>query len=617
MPRHALVDRLRASPAAVVWVVAPPGYGKTTVLAQWAASKGQRVGWVSVDRRDNDPVVLMSYLAVALDRLESLDPMVFAALAAPGVSVEATVVPRLVAAVSAMTQPVALVLDNLELLENRACLDAVAELTLGLPAGSQLAFAARRPPPLPVALLRSRGQLVEVGVPELAMDQGEGRALLEAAGAGLSDPELAALLGRVEGWPVGLYLAALAHQAGGPRGNAGFVFTGYDPFLADYLQAELLAHLPPERVAFLTRTAVLERLCGRLCDAVLGTTGSSRVLAELEDSNLLLVPLDRRREWYRYHQLFRELLLAELERREPELVPELHTRAARWCDANGLPEVAIEHAQAAGDADRVARLVAALVFPTFTGGRVDTVRRWLGWFEERGLVERYPPVAVLGAWILALVGRPAAAERWADAAERWMGAPDPDAAAQRPPDGSTTESYLAMLRGLMCRDGVGRMRVDADTALVGLSTASGWRSATLLFKGVADLLAGEADRADATLAHAVEVGMDARALPATSAALALRCVIAIQRDDWAQAETLAEQALEIMTAGRLDDYIMSPLVHAMAARTALHRGDVPGAPPGGAALCPRRRRRHWPRPHRPVLVPAERPQRAPWQRLRR
>src|SRR5215213_3289080 len=121
VPRHALVDRLRASPAAVVWVVAPPGYGKTTVLAQWAASKGQRVGWVSVDRRDNDPVVLMSYLAVALDRLESLDPTVFAALAAPGVSVEATVVPRLVAAVSAMTQPVALVLDNLELLENRAC----------------------------------------------------------------------------------------------------------------------------------------------------------------------------------------------------------------------------------------------------------------------------------------------------------------------------------------------------------------------------------------------------------------------------------------------------------------------------------------------------------------
>ena len=159
-------------------------------------------------------------------------------------------------------------------------------------------------------------------------------------------------------------------------------------------------------MTFLTRTAVLERLSGPLCDAVLGTGGSGRVLERLEDSNLLLVPLDRRREWYRYHHLFGELLLAELERREPKLIPQLHVRAARWCEANGLPEAAIDHAQAAGDADRVARLVATLGRPTYAAGRVDTVRRWLAWLEERGLVDRYPQVAVLGAWVQALVGRP-------------------------------------------------------------------------------------------------------------------------------------------------------------------------------------------------------------------
>jgi len=573
-----LVNRLLAVPSVpVICVVAPPGYGKTTLLAHWSAQKGGGVGWVSVDRRDNDPVVLLTYLAMALDRVEPIDPGLFQALAAPSVSVAATVMPRFLSAASAMTQPVAVVLDHVELLENQECLDAVAGLALALPAGSQLALASRRQPALPVALLRSRGQVVEIGVAELAMDQREGRALLEGAGVGLSDTEVTELVGRTEGWPVGLYLAALAHKAGGPRPTTGFAFTGDDRFIADYLRSELLAHLPPERVVFLTRTAVLERMSGPLCDAILDTRGSGRILASLEDSNLLLVPLDRRREWYRYHQLFRELLLTELQRREPELVPELHTRAAVWCEANGLEEVAVDHARAAGDADRVARLVATLAQPAYAAGRANTVRRWLGWFEDQGLVDRYPPVAVLGAWLQALEGRPAGAERWADAAQRRVPAAEADLGAQTPPDGSTMASHLAMLRGLLCRDGVGRMRADAQAALAGLHPASSWRTTALVLAGIAGLLDGQVDRADAVLADAVEVGMDAGALPAVTIALAERCLVAIQRDDWGRAETLAEQSVEIVAAGRLEDYIMSSLAHAVAARTALRRGNVPAA----------------------------------------
>jgi LuxR family maltose regulon positive regulatory protein len=573
-----LVDRLLAPPTApVLCVVAPPGYGKTTLLVLWSARTGQRVGWVSVDRRDNDPVVLLTYIAFALDRIEPIDPDVFDTLASPGVSVLATVVPRFLSAVAAMTQPVDLVLDHVELLDNQACLDMVAELALRLPAGSHVALASRRPPPLPVALLRAQGQVLEVGVAELAMGQEEATALLEAAGVELSDEDTTRLIGRTEGWPVGLYLAALACKAGGPRRNAGFAFTGDDRLMADYLHSELLAQLRPELVSFLTRTAVLERMCGPLCDAVLEQTGSVRLLESLEESNLLLVPLDRRRQWYRYHQLFRELLLAELVRREPELLGQLHARAAIWCEANQLPEVAIDHAQASGDADRVARLVASLVFATYAGGRVDTVRSWLQWFEERGLVERHPTVAALGAWIQALVGRPAGAERWADAAERRVAAAGADAGAQTPPDGSTMDSYLAMVRALLCHDGVGRMRADAQAAQAGLSPTSPWRSAVMVFQGVAELLDHQTDRADAILAHAVELATDAGALPAASTALAERCLLAIERNDWAQAETLAEQALAILQAGRLEDYVMSPLVHAVAARTALHRADVPGA----------------------------------------
>jgi LuxR family maltose regulon positive regulatory protein len=430
---------------------------------------------------------------------------------------------------------------------------------------------------LPVALLRARGQVAEVGTAELAMDQGEGAALLEGAGVVLSDTDVAELVGRTEGWPVGLYLAALARTAGGPRHTAGFTFTGDDRFMADYLRSELLVHLPPELVVFLTRTAVLERMCGPLCDAVLASRGSGRTLESLEESNLLLVPLDRRREWYRYHQLFRELLLGELQRSEPELVSELHTRAATWHEANGLPEVAIDHAQAAGDADRAARLVATRARLAYADGRVDTARRWFGWFEEGDLVGRYPPVAVLGAWIQALVGRPTGAERWADAAEH----PDSSARAasgtEIPPDGSTMHSYLAMLRALLCRDDAEQMRADADAALAGLHPASPWRATALLLAGIAGVLDGQADQADAALVHAVEVGTRTDARAATATALAERCLVAIQRNDWGQAETLAEQALGMVAAGRLEDYVMSPLVHAVAARTALHRGDVPGA----------------------------------------
>jgi len=520
---------------------------------------------------------LLTYVAAALDRVEPIDPDVLQALASPGAAILATVVPRLAAAVSQMTAPVAVVMDHVELLDNLECLDAVAELAVRLPEGSQLLLASRRTPPLPVALLRAQGQMVEVGVDELAMDQQEAGALLEGAGVGLANTEVAKLVGRTEGWPVGLYLAALAAKAGGRHHQAGLGFSGDDRFMADYLRSELLAHLSPELVTFLTRTAVLDRMSGPLCDAVLATNGSDRVLSSLEDSNVLLVALDRHRQWYRYHHLFRELLGAELERREPELIPELHIRAAAWCEANGLPETAIDHAQAAGDADRVAGLVASLAQPTYAAGRVDTARRWLAWFEDQKLIDQYLPVAVLGAWLQALEGQPAGAERWADAAERRAATADRTPVGRTPPDGSTMESYLAMLRGLLCRNGLPKMRADAQIAVAGLSPASPFRTTALLLEGVANLLDGRPDQADPILAQAVELGRRTGILPAASIALAERCLVAIGRQDWAQAKTLADQALGLLETGRLNDYFISPLVHTVAARTALHHSDVPRA----------------------------------------
>ena len=242
----------------------------------------------------------------------------------------------------------------------------------------------------------------------------------------LGEDEVAELHRRTEGWPAGLYLAALYLREGGPLAGAAVSFGGGDRLVSEYMESEFLARISRRQRAFLTRTAVLERMCGPLCEAVLEVGGSAAILADLAGSNLLLVPLDRRGEWYRYHHLFRDMLLAELQRLEPGLMPVLRRRAAGWCSRNGLPEEALEYLMAAGDVDGAARLVGQLVVPAYRQGRVTTIQRWFGWLEDRGGIEGHPMAAVLASLFSALTGRPVEAERWADAVDRWQyGNPGP------------------------------------------------------------------------------------------------------------------------------------------------------------------------------------------------
>ena len=566
--RAALVNRLAAAQAPVITIVAPPGYGKTTLLAQWAERVWPRVAWVSCDDGDNDPVVLLSALAVALDRIEPIDPAVFWALASSGAGI--TVVPKFVSAIASMRLPVTLVLDHVEAVTNKRCLNTIAELALHLPLGWQFALASRTKVPLPTARLRAQGGIVEVGADDLAMSPEEASSLLEGAGVKPDVASTSELVQRTEGWPTGLYIAALAIRAGTRQSEVGFTFTGDDRYMGDYLRSELLDRVSGSEVSFLTRTAVLDRMCGSLCDAILGATASGRVLEEMESRNLLVVPLDRRREWYRYHHLFRELLQAELRRREPDLVRDLHSRAAEWYEANAMPEAAIEHAQAAGDHDRVARLVLELAQPVWAGGRVQTVLRWMEWLKDATSAEHYGAIAVHGSLIFALLGQPSAAERWAAAAERVS-------SAGTLPDGSTMESTLAYLRAILSRDGVDEMRRDAQIAWEGLSPASPYRATMLHTEGISYLVQGDHDRADPILAHAFDVATGANALPLAALILAERCIVAAQRDRWAEVATLAQRAVAIVEAGRFEDYWTSALVYAWAARAALHRGDIPKA----------------------------------------
>ena len=392
-------------------VVAPAGYGKTTFLARWAEADPRAFAWVALDARDDDPVVLLRYVAGAMHRLEPLPPEVFDALSGPGGFGWAKRVVRLANALAARERPFVLAFDDLHAVNNPACLDVIAELLESVPAGSQIAVASREEPALPLGRWRAHGWVRELGPTELRLDDGEAELLLRAAGVELGEAEVTELTERTEGWPAGLYLAALSIQAGSPSSASAAAFTGDDRFVADYFRTELISRLPDDEARFLKHTSVLERMCGGLCDSVVESSGSADVLERLERTNSFVVPLDRRGEWYRYHHLFAELLRNELERSEPDVAAELNRRAMAWCVAHDLPEAAVVYGHAAGETDAVAGLVDALALPTHYDGRMETLEGWLRWFSEDDL-RRYPALAVEGAWLRALTGRSEEAEAW-------------------------------------------------------------------------------------------------------------------------------------------------------------------------------------------------------------
>src|SRR3954451_15105631 len=376
--RTALVEQLnRASDTPIVMLCAGPGYGKTTALAQWAVSSGERpFAWVSVDQHDNDPVVLLTYVAVALDRVSPIDPGVFEALSSPGASVEATVIPRLGAALASVDHPTTLGLDDVHAIDNPQCIDAIVALASHVAEGSQLILSARDGSALPLGFLRTRGLGLELGPDDLRMDKHEARELLSASRLAISDEDVAELMRRTEGWPAGLYLAALSAGTTGVGPREVGALTGNDPFVADFLRSEFFAQLPPQELRFLARTSMLEQMSGPLCDAVLASSGSAEILESLAQSNRFVVGLDRDGEWYRCHPLVRELLATELERSDPDLVSPMLSRAFQWCAANGHEIAAVRYGQTDGDPDRVAALMERWTMPVFQSGRTATVEHW-------------------------------------------------------------------------------------------------------------------------------------------------------------------------------------------------------------------------------------------------
>jgi LuxR family maltose regulon positive regulatory protein len=565
--RNDLVERLRASDeASIVSITAPAGYGKTTLLAEWAERDRRPFAWVSVDEADGDPVVFLGHVVVALDRIERIEPRVFEAIGSPTGVTSGRVLSRLGSVLSTRTRPFVLVLDDLDRVAEPLVMDAVTTIAGYVPEGSLLALAARAIPNIGLPRLRADGRLIEVGTEDLALGPPQAYRLLRGAGVRATRAEAAELADATEGWPVGLYLAALSLQEQRRSTLPPIRFNGDDRFVVDYVRSEVLGRLSRERQRFLTRTSILDRLDGSVCDAVMERSGSARTLESIERQNLLLVPLDRQRAWYRYHNLFRDVLRAELARREPEAIPELHRRAADSLERTGLLEEALVHAHASGDEDRAAELLQRIGLDAYRVGRIATLRRWLELLGENAIA-RNGGLALMAAWIAALGGDPVAAERWAMAAD------------EAPLDGpslhgtASLRSSAAQVHATMSCGGADAMYRSAQVAVREETGTSPFRATALALLGLATLIRGDDGAADALFAESVDVGLRIGGRPAASLALAERSLIATSRGDGAAADDLAERARAAVHDAHLDEHITTGPVHAASARAAMRAGD--------------------------------------------
>jgi LuxR family maltose regulon positive regulatory protein len=566
VPRPGLVNRLRgARRHRLVTLVAPAGYGKTTLLAQWAERDERPFAWVSLDEGD-DAALLFSSVVAALRHVESIGEAVDE-IGSPGRRLRSTGLPRLATVLSRVTQPIVLVLDGVEVVRSSPSAAVIATLVRHVPEGSTVVLAGRSLPELPIARLRAEGELFELGVDELALSRREARQLLHALHPDLDESCASTLWERTEGWAAGLHLAGLFVQGGGPgRRRPALELGGDDRFVSDYFGLEHFSRLELSELRFLMRTSVLDSMCDSLCDAVVGQERDSRpTLESLDRASMFVVPLDRQRIWYRYHHLFREALRAEVERREPDLVPMLYRRAAVWCEANGELDAARRYAAAAGDMNAVARLVASHALPECASGRAESLDNWLRGLADPLLLERNPGAAVVGGWIHALRGRTYSAALWLEAAERGSGDTSPD-------DGTTEIGGLvSLLRAAFCRDGENAMLADAETALHDLAWTSRWRPTALLLRAIGHLLRGETDRADRVLAETDELAAAIGATEVRRVALAERSLIATAAGDRPRARELVD-AMGTLGAVGGRQYATSALELAALARIELRDG---------------------------------------------
>ena len=406
--RRRLLERLDASASAALTLVsAPVGFGKTMLVQSWCAGHAGEVAWVSLDPADDDPSRLWAYVACSLERVgRGLGQTALHRLRSPGVPPE-LVIDAVVDALQAQEKPVTIVLDDLHAISSPVALGSLTYALERLPAHARVVATARRDPDLPLARLRARTALAEIRTSELAFTVDEAQELLvERERLPLDDADVEALVERTEGWPAGLYLAALwLRDLDDPKaGVAGF--RGDQRHVADYLTSEVLATLDDDARRFLLETATLGAFSTALADAVLGRSDSAARLTELERTNGFLVALDESGGWYRYHHLFGQLLERELSRREPATAARIHLGASEWLRRDGRLDEALGHAAAADDSRAVLEILAGDHMALIRSGRLATLLGWCDRLSREKLLEQ-PAVAIGAVLAAGLLGQPA------------------------------------------------------------------------------------------------------------------------------------------------------------------------------------------------------------------
>lgn len=457
--RPRLLDRLRQGSAARLTLVsAPPGFGKSTLLAEWARdpSVGRLVAWVSLDASDDDPATFWAYVAAALD---AVLPDLAASAPEPLSAPPEAVITALINGLAAHPDEVWLVLDDYHLVEGRGVHEGLTLLIDRLPPNAHVLLSTRSDPDLPLSRWRGRGELVELRAADLRFTTDEAAAYLRSAtGLDLGPADVALLGERTEGWIAALQLAALSLT--GRDDARGFIarFAGDDHYIVDYLMDEVLAHQPADVRDFLLRTAVLDRLTGGVCDAVTGRSDGSAMLAQLERANLFLIPLDDQLTWFRYHHLFADVLRARLVAERPGEVASLQRRASRWFADAGQLDDAIAHALAAGDADRATRLIETALPAARRQRRDATITRWLHALPLDA-VRRSPVLSVFYGWTLLPSGDLDAVASLLDDAEGVLAAHVPGT----PPPGVDTEELRTLPATIaIYRASLALARGDAD-----------------------------------------------------------------------------------------------------------------------------------------------------------
>jgi LuxR family maltose regulon positive regulatory protein len=522
--RERLVERLQAAPGIKLTVVAAPaGSGKTTLLGSLRELEQETrpVAWLTLDDRDNDPVVLWSYVLAAL---QSAVPT-FEVFASPEGIGSARfvdiVLPELVNELAALGE-MTLILDDFHHLSSGAARDGIARLIDHAPSTFRLVLATRSEPGLPMAALRAHAALLELRASDLAFTRGEAEELLNnRLELGLQSAAVDDLVERTEGWPAGLYLAALSLRAIEDREAFVAKFGGESRHVVDFLVDEVLEAHDPALQTLMLRSSILDRLCGSLCDAVLEQEGSARLLATLARTNLFLIPLDDRGEWYRFHHLFGQLLRVELEHRDAGLTTALHRRAYAWHRENESFDEAIDHALKAHAFAEAGDLVGATWLNYVNVGRHETVLGWLVRFPPE-VVQADAQLLLVKAWIFTLEGWQEEAAEAIAALERLA----PFRTAPLPDGFSSLEASVATLRGVMSLGDYGTGLENSLRAAELEPLTSPWRSVVCLAAGVCLYFSGRFAEADRSLEESTERALGGSQWRVAAVSLAYRSLIA-------------------------------------------------------------------------------------------